>query len=199
MSDALRLHNHLNPPSFQTAKKLVILDRDGVINHDSTAYIKSPDEFIPIPGSLEAIANFKSAGWTVAIATNQSGIGRGIFSLNTLNLIHRKLHYELSKLSSSVDYIAYCPHHPDDNCCCRKPRTGLLIEISKYFSYPLPNTVVIGDSLRDLLAAATVGAHPTLVLTGNGGQTLCSAALPAYTSVYQDLQTASIHILSLYT
>lgn len=154
--------------------KLIILDRDGVINKDSDAYIKSPQEFIPLPGSLEAIARLKQAGYTVAIATNQSGIARGYFDETTLAAMHEKLAHLLDQHGGAIDYIAYCPHAPDDNCTCRKPLPGLLKEISDHFKIDLNNVPMIGDSLRDIQAAQTVGGNPILVKTGKGKRTLAS-------------------------
>lgn len=152
--------------------KLIILDRDGVINEDSDEYIKSPDEFIPIPGSLPAIARLKQNGYTVVVATNQAGIGRGLFDMGTLNAIHEKLHRELGRVGGSLDGIFFCPHHPEDGCECRKPKPGLLIEIARRFEVDLSGVPVVGDSLRDIEAARDVGARPVLVRTGKGLRTL---------------------------
>lgn len=152
--------------------KLVILDRDGVINEDSDDYIKSPQEFVPIAGSLEAIARLKQAGYLVVVATNQSGIGRGLFDLETLDAMHDKLHKALAAVNGSIDGIFVCPHAPDEGCECRKPRPGLLLQISKQFDMPLADVPVIGDSLRDLESAQAVGARPILVRTGKGERTL---------------------------
>jgi len=156
--------------------KLIILDRDGVINKDSDAYIKSPDEFIPLPGSLEAIARLKQAGYTIAVATNQSGIARGYYDETTLAAMHEKLAHLLDEKGGGVDYIAYCPHGPDDNCTCRKPLPGLLYEIRDHFKTDLTDVPMIGDSLRDIQAARTVGGYPILVKTGKGETTLAKAS-----------------------
>jgi len=155
--------------------KLIILDRDGVINEDSDAYIKSPEEFIPLPGSLEAIARLKQAGYTIAVATNQSGIARGFYDENTLAAMHEKLAQLLDQQGGGVDYIAYCPHGPDDDCACRKPLPGLLNEIRDHFKVDLSDVPMIGDSLRDIQAARMVGGHPILVKTGKGERTLASS------------------------
>lgn len=168
--------------------KLIILDRDGVINKDSDAYIKSPDEFIPLPGSLEAIARLKQAGYTIAVATNQSGIARGYYDETTLAAMHEKLAHLLDEKGGGVDYIAYCPHGPDDNCTCRKPLPGLLYEIRDHFKTDLTDVPMIGDSLRDIQAARTVGGYPILVKTGKGENTLAKASdeltdVPVYSNL----------------
>ena len=152
-------------------QKLIILDRDGVINEDSDAYIKSPDELIPIPGSLAAIAQLNGAGYSVAVATNQSGIARGYFDMNTLQSIHDKLNQLLEKQGGHIDVIVFCPHGPEDNCDCRKPKSGMLSSILAKFAVPVENTVSVGDSLRDLQAAAALGIKSLLVRTGKGKKT----------------------------
>ncbi len=151
--------------------KLIILDRDGVINQDSDAYIKSPEEWAPIFGSLQAIARLNNAGWTVTIATNQSGIGRGLFDHDQLALIHQKMNQELASVGGRIEAIAYCPHRPDSDCACRKPRAGLLESLARRFGVPLTGVPVIGDAARDLQAALAVGARPLLVTTGKGERT----------------------------
>jgi D-glycero-D-manno-heptose 1,7-bisphosphate phosphatase len=175
--------------------KLVILDRDGVINHDSAAYIKSPEEWKPIPGSLEAIALLSQAGYRVLVATNQSGVGRGLFEMATLNAIHDKMHRALSLAGGRIDGIFYCPHANDAGCNCRKPKPGLLEEIAHRFGVDLKGVPFIGDSLRDLQAAAAVGAQPILVLTGKGKKTRKDGDLPEGTVVYDDLAAAVRTIL----
>ena len=170
--------------------KLVILDRDGVINHDSASYIKSPEEWKPIAGSLEAIALLNQAGYRVLVATNQSGIGRGLFDMATLNAIHDKMHRALSLVGGRVDGIFYCPHAQDAGCACRKPRPGLLDEIAKRFGVSLDGVPFIGDSLRDLQAGAAVGAQPVLVLTGKGKKIRKDGDLPEGTVVHADLAEA---------
>jgi D-glycero-D-manno-heptose 1,7-bisphosphate phosphatase len=170
--------------------KLAILDRDGVINQDSDSYVKGPDEWRPIPGSLEAIARLNHAGYHVVLATNQSGVGRGLFEVSTLNAIHDKMHRSLAQIGGRIDAIFFCPHAQDANCTCRKPKAGLLEEIARRFNMELGGVPVIGDSLRDLQAAATVGAAPILVLTGKGVRTQSAGGLPAGTEVYADLAEA---------
>ena len=153
-------------------QKLIILDRDGVINKDSADYIKSVDEWLPINGSINAIVKLKQAGFKVAIATNQSGVGRGYYSESILSAMHKKLADLLAVFNVAVDYVAYCPHLPDANCACRKPRPGLLSEISEALSVDLCGAIMVGDSLRDLQAGITLGCQPVLVLTGKGQATL---------------------------
>lgn len=149
----------------------IILDRDGVINADSDDFIKSPDEWQPLEGSLEAIARLNQAGFTIGVATNQSGIGRGLFDLPTLNAMHRKMHQMLAKLGGQVDMIAFCPHLPEDGCNCRKPLPGLYQALAARWNISLDGIPVIGDSPRDLEAARKVNASPMLVRTGKGSRT----------------------------
>ena len=171
--------------------KLIILDRDGVINEDSDDYIKSPDEFIPIAGSLVAIARLKQAGFTVVVATNQSGVARRLFDIGTLNAIHEKLQRELASHGASLDGIFFCPHGPDQGCECRKPKAGLLRDIATRFQVDLHDVPSIGDSLRDVQAAREVGATPLLVKTGKGQRTLKKhAAELRDVAVYDDLARA---------
>ena len=175
--------------------KLVILDRDGVINYDSKQFIKSPAEWRPIPGSIEAIARFNQAGYRVVVATNQSGIGRGLFDMDTLNAIHDKMHRAVHAAGGRIDAIFYCPHPIDAGCNCRKPRTGMLERISKCFNVGLEGVPAIGDSLRDLQAAVAVGAKPLLVMTGKGTQTHAEGGLPEGTLIFPDLAAAANHLL----
>lgn len=170
--------------------KLVILDRDGVINHDSDEYIKSIDEFVFIPGSIEAIARLNQAGYRVAVATNQSGIGRGYFTLDTLNQMHAKLIRALSAIGGQIEIIAYCPHSPDDECDCRKPKAGMLLDIGRRMNTSLKDIPVIGDSLRDLESARAVGAQPILVKTGKGERTLAKGKGLENVPVFDNLSAA---------
>lgn len=172
--------------------KLVILDRDGVINHDSDAYIKNPDEWQPIPGSLEAIAKLNRAGYTVAVATNQSGISRGYFDLQTLSAIHRKMDDLLYQVGGRVDGIFFCPHGPRDKCACRKPLPGLLEDIASRFSMHLRGVHFIGDSINDLRCAKNAGALPILVKTGKGERTLLEKDASGFADVpvFNDLAEA---------
>jgi len=172
--------------------KLVILDRDGVINLDSEQYIKSPEEWTPIAGSLEAIARFTQAGYQVVVATNQSGLGRGLFDMATLNAIHDKMHKAVTQLGGRIDAVFFCPHAQDAGCACRKPQPGMLLEIAARFNVALGGVSAIGDSLRDLDAASTAGARPILVLTGKGEQTLAAGGLPEGTEIHRDLASAAM-------
>lgn len=151
---------------------VIILDRDGVINEDSDNYVKSPEEWNPIPGSLEAMARLTQAGYRIAICTNQSGIARGYYDISTLNAMHEKMHTLLTPLNGRVDAIFYCPHGSDDHCDCRKPLPGLLYQVAERFQIELAGVPVVGDSLRDLQAAQAVEAMPILVRTGKGPRTL---------------------------
>lgn len=169
---------------------LIILDRDGVVNQDSDEYVKSVDEFIPLPGSLEAIARLNQAGYRVTIATNQSGIARGYYDIATLNAMHDKLRRLLSNLGAGIDMIAFCPHGPDENCDCRKPKPGMYLDIAKRFEISLQGVPIIGDSLRDLQAAMAVGAAPILVRTGKGMRTLEKGEGLEGIPVYDDLAAA---------
>ncbi|TVT57142.1 MAG: D-glycero-beta-D-manno-heptose 1,7-bisphosphate 7-phosphatase [Azoarcus sp. PHD] len=167
--------------------KLIILDRDGVINVDSDQFIKSPDEWKPIPGSLEAIARLNQWGWRVVVASNQSGVGRGLFGMDTLNAINDKMVKSLAQVGGRLDAIFFCPHSADSTCECRKPKPGLLIQVSERFNVDLKGVPVVGDSLRDLQAGIAVGCKPYLVLTGKGTKTQQDPALPEGTLVFPDL------------
>jgi len=167
--------------------KLVILDRDGTINHDSDQFIKSPAEWKPIKGSLEAIARLTQAGWHVVVATNQSGIGRGLFDMATLNAIHDTMHRAAHQAGGRIDAVFFCPHAGDSNCECRKPKPGMLLEIARRMNAELEDVPMVGDSLRDLQAAAAAGAKPVLVLTGKGRNTRDAGGLPAGTAIHPDL------------
>ena len=167
--------------------KLVILDRDGVINFDSDQFIKSPDEWKPIPGSLEAIARLNHSGYHVVVATNQSGVGRGLFDMAMLNAIHDKMYRALSHYGGRIDAVFFCPHTADSRCECRKPKAGMLQEIGVRFNVGMAGVPCVGDGLRDLQAAETVGAQPILVLTGKGRKTREAGGLPEGTEVAADL------------
>lgn len=176
--------------------KLIVLDRDGVINADSDQYIKSPDEWRPIAGSLEAIARLNQWGYRVVVVTNQSGVGQGLFEMDTLNAIHDKMIRAAAQVGGRIDAIFFCPHTSDDKCDCRKPQAGLLKEVARRYNADLAGVPAIGDSLRDLQAAVAVGAQPILVLTGKGRKTRDDPALPAGTPIYADLAAAVAKVVS---
>jgi D-glycero-D-manno-heptose 1,7-bisphosphate phosphatase len=175
--------------------KLAILDRDGVINFDSDQYIKSPAEWRPIPGSIEAIARLNQHGYRIAVATNQSGIGRGLFDMATLNAINDKMMEMVFRQGGRIDALFFCPHTAAEECGCRKPRTGMLEEIAARFHTELKSVPSVGDSLKDLQAAESVGAQPILVLTGKGKATQAAGGLPKKTLVFEDLAEASRHLV----
>lgn len=175
--------------------KLIILDRDGVVNYDSDQFIKSPEEWKPIPGSLEAIARLNQAGFKVVLATNQSGVGRGLFDMAMLNAIHDKMHKALALAGARIDACFFCPHAADSDCGCRKPKPGMFREIGVRFNAGLTGVPCIGDSLRDLQAAAEVGAQPILVLTGKGKLTQEKGGLPENTLVFNDLAEAVKYVI----
>ena len=170
--------------------KLIILDRDGVINYDSEQFIKSPDEWEPIPGSLEAIARLSQADYHVVVATNQSGVGRGLFDMQMLNAIHDKMLKSVVHAGGRIDAIFFCPHTTAANCNCRKPKSGMIDEIATRYNTDLKDVPAVGDSLRDLEAVARLGAQPILVRTGKGEKTLAKGGLPEGTQVYADLAEA---------
>ncbi len=171
--------------------KLVILDRDGVINQESDEFIKSPEEWQAIPGSLEAIARLNQAGYRVVLATNQSAVGRQLLDMETLLRIHDKMRYQLAEAGGTLDAIFFCPHRPKDNCDCRKPKPGLFLDIAARLRVPLANVPAVGDSMRDVEAAQAAGACPILVRTGNGQQAEAGVAGRSHIPVYDDLSAAA--------
>ena len=178
-----------------TAMKLIILDRDGVINFDSSQFIKNPEEWKPIPGSPEAIARLNQAGYRVVVATNQSGIGRGLFDMAMLNAIHDKMYKTCALVGARIDAVYFCPHTAESHCHCRKPDTGMLEEISERYNIGLAGVPTVGDSLRDLQSAATMGALPFLVLTGKGTKTQAAGNLPKGTRVFTDLAAVAAELV----
>ena len=178
--------------------KLIILDRDGTINSDSDEFVKSPDEWLPLPGALEAIARLNHAGWHVVIASNQSGLGRGLFDVGSLNAMHAKMMKLLAVQGGRIDAIFYCPHTAEDDCQCRKPRPGLLEQIGQRFGMQLTGVPVVGDSVRDMQAGVAAGCEPHLVLTGKSEKYRNAAppdGLPAGTLVHRDLSAFADCIL----
>jgi D-glycero-D-manno-heptose 1,7-bisphosphate phosphatase len=180
--------------------KLVILDRDGTINEDRDDFVKSPEEWVPLPGALEAIARLNHSGWHTVIATNQSGLGRGTFDMTTLNAMHVKMNQLLAKQGGRIDAVFFCPHTPDDACACRKPLPGLFEQIGERFGMTLRDVPVVGDTLRDLQAGAAAGCKPHLVRTGKAQhltdeqvEALC-AQVPG-TTVHRDLAAFAEHMV----
>jgi D-glycero-D-manno-heptose 1,7-bisphosphate phosphatase len=175
--------------------KLIILDRDGTINEDRDDFVKSADEWQPLPGALEAIAKLNQAGWTTVVATNQSGIGRGLYGMAELNAMHDKMNRMLKPMGGRIDAVFFCPHAPEEACSCRKPLPGLFNLIAERYGLELTNVPTVGDSLRDLQAGAAVGCHLNLVLTGKGrGQDL--KKLPAGTQIHTDLASFAEQLIS---
>jgi D-glycero-D-manno-heptose 1,7-bisphosphate phosphatase len=182
-------------PHLAKPVKLIVLDRDGVINEDSDAYVKTLDEWIPIPGSIQAIARLSKAGWTVAVATNQSGLARGMFDATTLSNMHFKMQQLVMEQGGRIDLIVHCPHGPEDGCDCRKPLPGLFQKIAEHFHLEdLKGVPVVGDSHRDLHAGMRLGGVPYLVRTGKGMKTL-ERTLPPDTQVFDNLATVVDHLL----
>jgi len=175
--------------------QLIILDRDGVINEDSDDFIKSPSEWNPIRGSLEAIARLHRAGWRVVVATNQSGIARKLFDLDTLARIHETMHRRVIESGGLIDAVFFCPHGPDDGCRCRKPLPGMFHDIAERLHINLAGVPAIGDSLRDLQAAQAAGASPILVKTGKGFGTVSQPDFDRSLPVFNDLYSAVNHLL----
>ena len=174
--------------------KLLILDRDGVINYDSDAYIKSVEEWLPLPGAIEAIAQLSKSGWTVAVATNQSGIARGYYSVATLEAMHERLRALVAEQGGEVGIIVYCPHGPDEGCACRKPKPGMLHTIARHYGADLAECWFVGDSLGDLQAAQAVDSQPVLVKTGKGLLTLAKK-LPVNTLIFDDLAAVAAELI----
>lgn len=182
----------MQPPAL----KLLILDRDGVINEDSDAYIKSVAEWLPIPGSIAAIAALSRHGWTVAIATNQSGIARGYYDVVTLEAMHTRLRELVAEQGGEVGLIVHCPHGPDEGCDCRKPKPGMLQRIARHYCVELPGVWFVGDSIGDLQAAQAAGCQPVLVKTGKGQKTLTQGPF-AQTLIFDDLAAAAASLINL--
>ena len=177
--------------------KLIILDRDGVINHDSVKFIKSADEWEPISGSIKAIANLTQIGYTVVVCTNQSGIGRGIYGMEELNEMHEKMHKLVTNAGGRIAAIFICPHTPEDNCDCRKPKPGMIYEICERFNVTnITKIMLVGDSERDLHAIEIAGGIPILVKTGNGKKTLNKSTIPPSTLVFDNLLAVSEYLIA---
>lgn len=176
--------------------KLIVLDRDGVINEKLERPVSTPKEWVPIPGSLEAIARLHQAGWHVAVATNQSGISRGLITLEMLHAIHQRMHEKVIQAGGRVDVVAFCPHSDGDQCDCRKPAPGMLYTISERLDIDLSTVIVVGDSLRDMQAAMATAATPIMVRTGKGQQTLDNNKGLEHIPAYDDLASCVDSLLS---
>ena len=175
--------------------KIIILDRDGVINYESDKYIKSADEWNPLPGSLEAVAKLNQAGYKVVVCTNQSGIGRGLYSMKTLNEIHQKMHSLVENAGGRIAAVFFCPHKPEDNCACRKPKPQMVFDICERFNIDdISEVMFVGDSSRDLEAIVAAGGIPILVKTGNGKKTLAKGNFPVGTLVFENLLELSEYL-----
>ena len=183
-------------PGAAQKVRLVILDRDGVINEESREFVKSADEWLPLDGSIDAIAALSKGGFRVAVASNQSGLARGLFDYSALYAMHEKMRDLVAAAGGRIDHIVICPHGPDDQCDCRKPKPGLLLQVAEHFNADLEGVAFIGDSVRDLQAAVAAGARPILVQSGNGVR--AAAELPdelSDTPVYDDLRAAAAALL----
>jgi D-glycero-D-manno-heptose 1,7-bisphosphate phosphatase len=179
--------------------KICILDRDGTINEDSDDFVKSADEWHALPGALEAIARLNHAGWHVVVASNQSGLGRGLFDVASLNAMHTKMHKQAAAVGARIDAVFYCPHANDDVCNCRKPKPGLFEQIAERYGVDLKGMPTAGDNLRDLLAGAAAGCAPHLVLTGKGAQFRGKPlpdTFPAGTVVHDNLGAFADHVIN---
>ena len=176
---------------------LIILDRDGTINEDRDDYVRSADDWIPVPGALEAIARLNHAGWHTVVASNQSGLGRGLFDMAALNAMHAKMNALLAKVGGRIDAVFFCPHTPDEGCDCRKPLPGLFRQIGERYGVDLRHVPVVGDSLRDLQAGVAVGCRPHLVRTGKGAVTEIGNVLQKVpgTVVHADLAAFAEHMI----
>ena len=181
--------------AYNQGGKLIILDRDGVINQIGHEVVSNADEWQPIAGSLDALAFLTQAGYRVVVASNESGLGRGVLSMQDLNDIHAKMHQLVQKAGGRIEGIWFCPHSAHSNCLCRKPKAGMIADILDRLSIPARHTWLVGDSLRDLQAIEAAGGHPVLVLTGKGKQTLSAETLPENTQVFDDLLAFSQYLI----
>ncbi len=180
---------------FAREHKLVVLDRDGTLNADPEDFLRSPDDWHPLPGALEALASLHHGGWRLVIASNQSGIGRGLFDVALMNAVHARMHKLVAAAGGRIEAVFFCPHAPDEDCTCRKPAPGLLRQIAQRTGVPLTQMVVVGDSVRDMQAATAVGAQAHLVLTGQSALGR-PADLPEGVSVHADLSAFADALLN---
>jgi len=180
--------------------KLIVIDRDGTLNQDPEDFIRTPDDWVPLPGALEAVARLNHAGWRVVVASNQSGLGRGLFDVATLNAVHARMHKMLGAVGGRVEAVFFCPHAPEDDCDCRKPAPGLFHQIATRMGTPLAQILAVGDSVRDAQAAAAAGCQPHLVLTGQSAlhrDGSLPSGLPDGVAVHQDLSAFADAVLAL--
>lgn len=179
--------------------KLVVVDRDGTLNQDPEDFLRGPDDWVPLPGALEAIARLNGAGWRVVVASNQSGLGRGLFDVETLNAVHARMHKALAQAGARVDAVFFCPHAPEDDCDCRKPKPGLFLQIAARYRVAPTQIVAVGDSLRDVGAGVAAGCDTHLVLTGqSAGFRSCGlpSGLPRGVTVHADLSAFADALLA---
>jgi D-glycero-D-manno-heptose 1,7-bisphosphate phosphatase len=176
--------------------KLLVLDRDGVINEERPDFVKSADEWVPYPSSIAAIGKLTYAGYRIVIASNQSGLGRGKFGIDALNTMHSKMNRLVAQAGGYIDAVFFCPHTPDIQCECRKPKPGMLIDIAERYHLEPKHIQMVGDSLRDLQAVATIGGQPILVLTGNGEKTRQNPELPENTLIFDDLAAVADYLIA---
>lgn len=180
--------------------KLIVLDRDGTLNPDPEDYLRGPEDWEPLPGALEAVARLNQGGWRVLVATNQSGLARGLFDQATLNAVHARMHKRMAAAGARVDAVFFCPHAPEDGCDCRKPRAGLFLQIAQRYGVAPAQIIAVGDSVRDAQAAAAAGCEPHLVLTGQSAHLRADWPLPpewpATTRVHRDLAAFADAVLT---
>lgn len=180
--------------------KLIVLDRDGTLSPDPEDFVRAPEDWVPLPGALEAVARLNHGGWRVVLASNQSGLGRGLFDMATLNAVHARMHKLLAAAGGRIEAVFFCPHAPEDECCCRKPAAGLFLDIARRMGVPLDSMVAAGDSVRDVQAAAAAGCEAHLIRTGQslpvGDGAPLPPDVPAGTRVHADLSAFADFVLA---
>lgn len=180
--------------------KLIVLDRDGTLSPDPEDFVRAPEDWVPLPGALEAVARLNQGGWRVVLASNQSGLGRGLFDMATLNAVHARMHKLLAAAGGRIEAVFFCPHAPEDECCCRKPAAGLFLDIARRMGVPLDSMVAAGDSVRDVQAAAAAGCEAHLIRTGQslpvGDGAPLPPDVPAGTQVHADLSAFADFVLA---
>ena len=180
--------------------KLIVLDRDGTLSPDPEDFVRAPEDWVPLPGALEAVARLNHGGWRVVLASNQSGLGRGLFDMAILNAVHARMHKLLAAAGGRIEAVFFCPHAPEDECCCRKPAAGLFLDIARRMGVPLDSMVAAGDSVRDVQAAAAAGCEAHLIRTGQslpvGDGAPLPPDVPAGTQVHADLSAFADFVLA---